>query len=712
MTISDLLGRLQHVKSAGTNKYTASCPCKQNHSHDDRNQSLSIALESNKILLHCHVGCSVEDICENIGCKLSDLFLDNPSVSFIEWYAKKNNLQFIELYSYCYGKYQDGLAKARFIDQHGKKTFRWISNSNDPNHKSGFKVSHDGCEHRLYVAGSIEDETIVLVEGEKDANSINRVFGLTAVSVENGASNSKSGKKWLPEYTEQLTGKSVYIIGDNDKAGQNFVQIEGCELNGHAAAVYVADLIKVWPECPEKGDISDLIKAFANEKSKELFTMLMNDAEIFVPSKDPVEVKSDTGKNSKDRPDYKALVYDLIDTAKIRQFGKALYRMVDGKYYKLLGDIFINHELIAVRGMEPEKCKAAQTMIKAFQKEENIRFDSYYVGFKNGIMNWRTVEFFPYGTQDIPIFRYFDVNYNPDADTSFIDGIVTDWCQGDEVKKDMLYELAGCCFYADKPIKKWWSIEGKADTGKTTFLKLLRATIGEDNVGSTPIQNLKDPNAIAELIDKSVNIVDDGSSKFTTDLSMLRRIIQGDVIQIKLLYQNIFSTNLESRMVFVFNRIPRFRDDNDATAKKMLVIGFNRVYSDEEKDTKLIEKLISEENKEAFLKLAISAMRKVLSRNLTFTVSEESKRITAKIIQESDQFISFVADTISEDYDWKRFIDGKTTKDVYTRFRSWAIDEGYQKNILVQKTFTERCCKESGACIKKSNGYNWFSFEK
>lgn len=414
-------------------------------------------------------------------------------------------------------------------------------------------------------------------------------------------------------------------------------------------------------------------------------------------------------KKAKKGGEYRDLVLDLKEAAKVQQFGKALYRIVDGKYYRLLSDVFINYELIAIRGMEPEKQKAAQTMIRSFQKEDNVRFDSYYVGFKNGVMNWRTGDFFPYGQKDAPIFRYFDVNYNPEADTAYVDAIITDWCQGDEVKKQMLYELAGCCFYSDKPIKKWWAIEGKADTGKSTFLRLLREVVGDDNVGSTPIQNLKDSNAIAELIDKPVNIVDDGSSKFTTDLSNLRRIIQGDEMQVKLLYQNRFTVRIESRMVFVFNKIPRFRDDNDATAKKMLTIGFNRVYSDEEKDTSLIDKLVTESNKEAFLKLAIDGMRKVLERNLTFTVSDESKRIVAQIMEESDQFVSFMADTISDDYGWEEFLDGKKTADVYETFRSWTEAEGYQ-SPLVRKQFTERCLKESGAKIKKSHGNAFYDF--
>ena len=105
----------------------------------------------------------------------------------------------------------------------------------------------------------------------------------------------------------------------------------------------------------------------------------------------------------------------------------------------------------------------------------------------------------------------------------------------------------------------------------------------------------------------------------------------------------------------------------------------------------------------------MNGMKRILDRNLTFTVSEESKRVIAQIMEESDQFVSFVADTISDDYTWKDFLDGKKTSDVYEVFRSWADAEGYQ-SPLVRKQFTERCCKESGATVRRSHGSNFYDF--
>ena len=399
-------------------------------------------------------------------------------------------------------------------------------------------------------------------------------------------------------------------------------------------------------------------------------------------------------------------IEDMFEKCNIRQFGKALYRKGKSKRYRTLTQQYIDTELIKVRGIEAEKATAASRTLRAYLDEdkENESFPTYYVGFRNGVMNWRTGAFEPY-TADTVTFMYFDVDYRRDVDTSFVESVLLDWCQGNEDQYQMLLEMSGACLYRDKPIKKWWVIEGKADTGKSTFLELLRHVIGDEMIGSVPVQSIKDANAIAELVDKSVNIVDDGSANYVYDLSRLRQIIQGTPIQIKVLYQDRFTAKLEARMIFVFNETPRFKDDNGATAKKMMVLQFNRVYSDQEKDIDLLDKLTTEENKSAFVKLAVDAMKNVLGRNLTFTVSAESARIVDELVQQSDQFNSYLTDLKDDsgNIDWEELLDGKDTGDVYNSFKKWALTEGYN-NPLVQKTFSMKMCKASGAIVRKSHG--------
>ena len=272
MQIQELLDKLDGVKGTA-NKWVACCPCKNNHSHDDKNRSLSISLSGTKILLHCHTGCSVEEICSALEIKTKDLFTDSRTPirtteekrqSFINWYAEKNNLRFIDVYSYCYGQYNDGLCKIKFSDNTGHKTFRWIHD--EPAAKSGFKLSHEGCRHRLYVAGDIDDDDIYIVEGEKDADTFFSLTGKTAVSAENGAQRSTNGSsKWLDEYTAQLKRKKICILHDNDEAGRVFSEIERAALEPYVKSVQSFDITRVWPECPEKGDVTDLYNALGRD---------------------------------------------------------------------------------------------------------------------------------------------------------------------------------------------------------------------------------------------------------------------------------------------------------------------------------------------------------------------------------------------------------------------------------------------------------------
>lgn len=188
--------------------------------------------------------------------------------SLIQWYASKNNLQFVAMYDYCYGKYQDGLAKVKYLQEDGEKTFRWIRR--DQTQKSGFSMNRNGCKNRLFTAGDPDEYIYFICEGEKDALTAHSLYGFTAVSVQDGATTGNAGNKWKPEYSEQIQGRDVYIFCDNDEAGRNFASIEAMKASETAHTVYLMDIAKIWEACPEHGDITDMVEALGNDRAKEL----------------------------------------------------------------------------------------------------------------------------------------------------------------------------------------------------------------------------------------------------------------------------------------------------------------------------------------------------------------------------------------------------------------------------------------------------------
>lgn len=67
ISTEQLFRRLSKVRGHGF-RYTACCP-----SHDDHNPSLSITLDSDKVLLYCHAGCSFNSICDALDLEPSEL---------------------------------------------------------------------------------------------------------------------------------------------------------------------------------------------------------------------------------------------------------------------------------------------------------------------------------------------------------------------------------------------------------------------------------------------------------------------------------------------------------------------------------------------------------------------------------------------------------------------------------------------------------------
>ena len=74
-SLENLIARLDRVRDAGAGHWQACCP-----SHGDGTPSLSIKEDSTgKILIHCHAGCSAEQIVSAVGLNIADLFPSRSS---------------------------------------------------------------------------------------------------------------------------------------------------------------------------------------------------------------------------------------------------------------------------------------------------------------------------------------------------------------------------------------------------------------------------------------------------------------------------------------------------------------------------------------------------------------------------------------------------------------------------------------------------------
>jgi hypothetical protein len=114
------------------------------------------------------------------------------------------------------------------------------------------------CAHGLYRFPRLREElaedpseqlTIFLPEGEKDCDTL-AAWGLVTTT------NSGGARNWRADHAEHLRGADVVVLLDNDKGGRERGQTIAASLHKVAKRVRVLDWRHHWPECPDKGDVT------------------------------------------------------------------------------------------------------------------------------------------------------------------------------------------------------------------------------------------------------------------------------------------------------------------------------------------------------------------------------------------------------------------------------------------------------------------------
>ena len=304
MHIEDFLRLLEpgRKKRDSAGNWLCHCPA-----HDDSTESLHVKLGQNRkgqdiILIKCLAGCDRDSILQRMGLTQKDLTCggedyppwderavkqakptyekrkapekptgeakpkpDHGSKTLEKTYPYTDE-NGVLLYEACRYRYQDGT-----------KTFR----QRRPDPARAGEWLWDMGETRLVlyrlpdVRKAIAEKTPVwIAEGEKDADNL-AALGLCGTSSPMGAGKWSKGR-----YTDSLKGAVCYILPDNDEPGWQHARDIAQSLDGVAAHARILDLKRIWPEIPNKNDVSDLIVHLGADKAKEALLNLAQDNSI------------------------------------------------------------------------------------------------------------------------------------------------------------------------------------------------------------------------------------------------------------------------------------------------------------------------------------------------------------------------------------------------------------------------------------------------
>lgn len=270
MTVDEILAGIrtktgQDPRPAGDRQWSARCPA-----HADRKPSLSIGVgEGGRILLHCHAGCTSEQIVDSLGLEVRDLFTEPRR--FL------TPRRIVATYDY---RDQDGQLLFQSVRFEPKRF-----GQRRPGGAGDWTWNLSGVPRVLYrlpeLIAADPSEVVFVTEGEKDADSL-AGLGLTATT------NPMGAKKWSCLSDDSaLYDRRVAVIPDRDDVGGEHALDVATRLYGKAKDVRIVEL----PDGHGK-DASDWIGSMgprAPDELRDALLAMFESAPPFDPNAAPAE---------------------------------------------------------------------------------------------------------------------------------------------------------------------------------------------------------------------------------------------------------------------------------------------------------------------------------------------------------------------------------------------------------------------------------------
>lgn len=223
-TVIDALAARGKKPRGNDGGWAALCPA-----HEDRSPSLSVGNGTNgDAVIHCHAGCSIDDILPALGLTKSDLFAGPPP----------EQRTVTARYSYT-----DEVGNVLFHVERIEPGYDGKSKSFAQRPADGRRGpgSMQGVRRVLYnlpaVVQAVKDgQTVFIVEGEKDADRLN-ALGHVATTNPGGAG------KWahVPDTNVLLADANIVVVTDRDTPGRRHAAEVANTVNWLAANVIVAE---------------------------------------------------------------------------------------------------------------------------------------------------------------------------------------------------------------------------------------------------------------------------------------------------------------------------------------------------------------------------------------------------------------------------------------------------------------------------------------
>lgn len=396
----------------------------------------------------------------------------------------------------------------------------------------------------------------------------------------------------------------------------------------------------------------------------------------------------------------------MKNTAHIVKINGQLHIYKDGVYtngYKEIESEMIQH-IPNLKKMQRREVLDYMELIV----EDKEQSEANFIAFNNGVYDIMTGELNPFSTE-IVITNKIPWDYNPDAYSELADTTLNRLSCGDAAIRAPLEECIGYCFYRRNELGKAFILTGDKSNGKSTFLDMVKAILGDKNISALDLKELGDRFNTSMMFGKLANIGDDIGDDFLqgSQVSIFKKIVTGNRIKAERKGQDPFEFNPFIKLLFSANDIPRMKDKTGAVLRRLVIIPFNATFGkdDPDYDPFIKYKLIQKESIEYLIRVGVEGLKRVII-NDGFTKSTKVQNQLNEYEEENNPIIAFIADCGVD------MIENEPTNEVYKRYQVFCADNSMtpMSNIVFSKQINKRLGLE--VSIVKLNGQTRRVFKK
>ena len=225
--------------------------------------------------------------------------------------------------------------------------------------------------------------------------------------------------------------------------------------------------------------------------------------------------------------------------------------------------------------------------------------DPYLLNCENGTVDLKTGKVYKHRREDL-LTTIARVKYDPRATCPVFDSFLQKITNNDPELARYLQQIVGYALTGDVTEKAIFFLYGDGNNGKTTFLEIIRAALG-DYAGQVPVESLMTKsgdgaisNDIAQLQGRRFVTSSEAEQGKKLAVSKVKQLTGMGTLQARFLYGEFFEFTPTFKIFMDANHKPEIRGNDPAIWNRIKLIPFTVEIPPDEIDKKLLQKLKGE----------------------------------------------------------------------------------------------------------------------